>query len=243
LYISFYLFDFNPFIKKIMINWVNFLSLLENTLKHKHNSVLVVSELDSKICFNKQFWVVTHKRQFNYIEILSQSFDSQQLWTTETPFLASNSGAHTDNIKRSLVQLPSLVIFILGGQVSQFLSIMGFFNKSGIQLVLIQTGRLDSRSLISTIPFYFFLQSETPYFRTKDFVYYLLQVIASKQLTINDKRIEKFNTMFSSQTSFLKLLSRWSSIIGGMQLTKKKVKKRDFFISKNKYNLRLLRKA
>jgi hypothetical protein len=55
--------------------------------------------------------------------------------------------------------------------------------------------------------------------------------------------VAQFNNLFSDQASFLTLLNRWSSLIGGMQVMKKKTKKADFFIAKNKYNLRLLRKA
>lgn len=36
-------------------NWRRFLILIEENLKYRHSSILVVSELDSKLCSNKQF--------------------------------------------------------------------------------------------------------------------------------------------------------------------------------------------
>lgn len=112
------------------------------------------------------------------------------------------------DLNRSLTQLPSLVIFVLGGQAGQYLSIIEFFNKSGVPIVLIQTSAFDFRSLLAKISFYFFLQSEVSYFYTKNFVHYLLHTVTAKRIQVNDKKVTQFNNLFSNQASFLTLLNR-----------------------------------
>lgn len=139
--------------------------------------------------------------------------------------------------------MPNLVIFILGSQAPQYLSFIKFFNKSQIPLVLITPSFKNVRSLITIIPFQFFLELNLPYHKIKDFASYMLHTIKFKNLYLRNDKMDKINSTFFNQASFLKLSERWGSVISGIQFTKKKSKKRDFFIAKNKYNLGLLRKA
>jgi len=225
-----------------MLYWPKFFYYLQEILKYKHNSVLVVSEIDEKLVTNEQFWVVTHRRQFSYIEFLSKSLNSEQVWTPETPFWVTD--VSNIDLRRSLIQLPTLVIFVLEKQTSQYLSFIKFFNKSRIPLVLIKPLSGDARFLLTKIPFQFFLEIGLPYYKIKYFISYLLRFIKLKILqTCNSSNLVKTNSTFFNRASFSQLSERWGSVISGIQFTKKKSRKKDFFIAKNKYNLRLLRKS
>lgn len=224
-----------------MFYWPKFFYFLQEILKYKYNSVLIVSEIDEKFVCNKQFWLVTHRRQFSYIEFLSKSSGSDQTWTPETPFWVTD--VSNIDLKRSVNHIPNLVIFILGDQVPQYLSFIKFFNKSRIPLVLIIPSFSDARFLLAKLPFQFLLKINLPYYRLKDFVFYLLRFIKLKNLQINSSNLSKVNNTFFNQAAFLKLSERWGSVMSGIQFARKKSKKKDFFIAKNKYNLRLLRKA
>lgn len=224
-----------------MSNWPKFFYFLQEILKYKYNSVLIVSEIDENLASNKQFWLVTHRRQFSYIEFLSKSLSSDQVWTPETPFWITD--VSNIDLKRSIVHLPNLVIFILEKQILQYVSFMKFFNKSRIPLILITSSLVNNKLLSIKIPFQFSLEVNLPYYKIKDFVVYLLNFVKFKSLNVVNSDLFKINSIFFNQASFLKLSERWGSVISGIQFSKKKSKKKDFFIAKNKYNLRLLRKA
>lgn len=224
-----------------MFYWPKFFYFLQEILKYKYNSVLIVSEIEEKLVRNKQFWIVTHRRQFSYIEFLSKSLSSEQVWTPETPFWVTDIS--NLDLKRSVSRIPNLVIFVLGSQISQYLSFIKFFNKSRIPLVLIAPSFSDIRFLLTKLPFLFLLEISLPYYKLKDFVFYLLRFIKLKNLQTDRSNLSKINSAFFNQAAFLKLSNRWGSVMSGIQFTRKKSKKKDFFIAKNKYNLRLLRKA
>ena len=141
------------------------------------------------------------------------------------------------------MQLPTLVIFILEKQTAQYLSFIKFFNKSRIPLVLIKPLEGDARFLLSKIPFQFSLEISLPCYKMRGFICYLLRFIKLKTLQTHGNNLIKTNSMFFNRAAFSQLSERWGSVISGIQFAKKKSKKKDFFIAKNKYNLRLLRKS
>lgn len=131
--------------------------------------------------------------------------ESGQLYSLESPFYTGTSQSF---VLRSLMRVPSLVVFILNTQYNQFLSVMRFFNKIGIPLVLVATKNFDFKYFMPRLPFYIFLQSKLSLLEIRDFIFYLIKFIKFKHFCLDDWNVNKFNSTFSSQASFFILLNK-----------------------------------
>lgn len=223
-----------------LISWSKFFSLL-GTLD-RLDTILIVSEANYDFK-NKQFWLITHRRQFQYLETLSCDAETLQVWSSvEFP---TYSGAADGDIQRSLTNFPQLVIFILGKQLYQFLSFIRFFDNLCIPFALIQAGFiLDLRYDSQKFAAYFLLKSHISLVQVKNFVHFLLSILKRKEFIVATNNLDRLNATFTTRVSFLAMLERWSSVTRGIQLVDKRQKKKRWRrLTKNKRNFRFLNKA
>lgn len=216
--------------------WLIFFKLLDKLSKSKYESVLLVCDTVSELCLNRHFWTITHKKQFNYIEMLAFQKNTERFWSVETPIIAVDDLG----LNRSIIHMPSMVVFALATQLSQFLSFAKTFDRLCIPMVLVCCGsKIDFRLFLYNFSFYYVL--ECTFLSPQIFVSYVKKFLQFKKLFLSEQNIELYNKQFFDKASFFTILNRWSSVISGIQFVKRK--KRRLFVSRNKYNVRLLNRA